>query len=308
MTVLHYFYPRSPCGERRGSRGRRYSPASISIHALLAESDVPPSLADSQPEEFLSTLSLRRATHSSTPSASRRQNFYPRSPCGERLITRTGLVGAAEFLSTLSLRRATISCALSASKLGDFYPRSPCGERRISSIINNVIDNFYPRSPCGERRVTVLGIQHKVGISIHALLAESDCYSLRHSAQGWHFYPRSPCGERRGGHISKARSEHFYPRSPCGERPPPYNLMIQHKNFYPRSPCGERQLQYAVPEKAAQFLSTLSLRRATPLGRLISRAIHHFYPRSPCGERRQKYINGRANYIISIHALLAESD
>ena len=34
--------------------------------------------------------------------------------------------------------------------------------------------NFYPRSPCGERRVTVLGIQHKVGISIHALLAESD--------------------------------------------------------------------------------------------------------------------------------------
>ena len=34
--------------------------------------------------------------------------------------------------------------------------------------------NFYPRSPCGERRVTVLGIQHRVGISIHALLAESD--------------------------------------------------------------------------------------------------------------------------------------
>ena len=33
-----------------------------------------------------------------------------------------------------------------------------------------------------------------------------------------------------------------------------------------------------------------------------------FYPRSPCGERRQKNINGRANYIISIHALLAESD
>ena len=36
------------------------------------------------------------------------------------------------------------------------------------------VPDFYPRSPCGERRVTVLGIQHKVGISIHALLAESD--------------------------------------------------------------------------------------------------------------------------------------
>ena len=34
-------------------------------------------------------------------------------------------------------------------------------------------------------------------ISIHALLAESDCYS---SASSWlriYFYPRSPCGERR---------------------------------------------------------------------------------------------------------------
>ena len=39
--------------------------------------------------------------------------------------------------------------------------------------------DFYPRSPCGERRVTVLGIQHRVGISIHALLAESDfCFSV----------------------------------------------------------------------------------------------------------------------------------
>ena len=40
-------------------------------------------------------------------------------------------------------------------------------------------EHFYPRSPCGERRVTVLGIQHKVGISIHALLAESDQYAFK---------------------------------------------------------------------------------------------------------------------------------
>ena len=41
-------------------------------------------------------------------------------------------------------------------------------------IFNVQPRNFYPRSPCGERRVTVLGIQHRLGISIHALLAESD--------------------------------------------------------------------------------------------------------------------------------------
>ena len=55
---------------------------------------------------------------------------------------------------------------------------------------------FYPRSPCGERRVTVLGVQHKVGISIHALLAESDKDRPRPSTGIHDFYPRSPCGER----------------------------------------------------------------------------------------------------------------
>ena len=62
--------------------------------------------------------------------------------------------------------------------------------------------------------------------------------------------------------------------------------MIHHaKNFYPRSPCGERpQRTYQQGEKQA-FLSTLSLRRATTWAR-----------------------GSRVTYVISIHALLAESD
>ena len=57
----------------------------ISIHALLAESDPPIEARCLTLRQFLSTLSLRRATSppSVTPTASR--NFYPRSPCGERL-------------------------------------------------------------------------------------------------------------------------------------------------------------------------------------------------------------------------------
>ena len=85
--------------------------------------------------------------------------FYPRSPCGERLSTTIITICIAQFLSTLSLRRAT-------------------------TIDNAKIDkhnDFYPRSPCGERRVTVLGIQHRVGISIHALLAESDSKSAQNN-------------------------------------------------------------------------------------------------------------------------------
>ena len=56
----------------------------ISIHALLAESD------NSQQE--------KNNGH---------ENFYPRSPCGERRISLTLIIGFSEFLSTLSLRRAT---------------------------------------------------------------------------------------------------------------------------------------------------------------------------------------------------------
>ena len=56
----------------------------ISIHALLAESDLLPCFSRS----FLS-------------------NFYPRSPCGERPIDLQGGYIQPPFLSTLSLRRAT---------------------------------------------------------------------------------------------------------------------------------------------------------------------------------------------------------
>ena len=34
----------------------------------------------------------------------------------------------------------------------------------------------------------------------------------------------------------------------------------------------------------------------------------HFYPRSPCGERREAFMALWNEYVISIHALLAESD
>ena len=40
-------------------------------------------------------------------------------------------------------------------------------------------------------------------------------------------------------------------------------------------------------ERAAGFLSTLSLRRATALSATSKTSTRHFYPRSPCGERRK---------------------
>ena len=56
------------------------------------------------------------------------------------------------------------------------------------------------------------------------------------------------------------------------------------------------------------FLSTLSLRRAT-IGPLMFKVQpRNFYPRSPCGERRYFFNAVQIIIVISIHALLAESD
>ncbi len=56
------------------------------------------------------------------------------------------------------------------------------------------------------------------------------------------------------------------------------------------------------------FLSTLSLRRATPQGCFCYLDNIVFYPRSPCGERRIGLVFLWWGVRISIHALLAESD
>ena len=81
-----YFYPRSPCGERLLYGPESLAQYVISIHALLAESDMWFICLNTFRPLFLSTLSLRRATHHGQPAAGWRRNFYPRSPCGERRI------------------------------------------------------------------------------------------------------------------------------------------------------------------------------------------------------------------------------
>ena len=67
-------------------------------------------------------------------------------------------------------------------------------------------------------------------------------------------------------------------------------------------------LQKPIAQTGLTFLSTLSLRRATFVLALIVVIGYNFYPRSPCGERRQITRRACVPHIISIHALLAESD
>ena len=63
---------------------------------------------------------------------------------------------------------------LAVGRAGYFYPRSPCGERQKQNARQTQDPHFYPRSPCGERLDKDHYVDNRTGISIHALLAESD--------------------------------------------------------------------------------------------------------------------------------------
>ena len=179
------------------------------------------------------------------------------------------------FLSTLSLRRATAPWLARLASSAYFYPRSPCGER--------------------QKMENVLGIDS--GISIHALLAESDYENWQKTLEtriiSIHaLLAESDFGKCRCWVLSDIISIHallaesdavttfgagsvrnFYPRSPCGERPRPIPAVTRVANFYPRSPCGERH--------------------CTSIGRPKRL---YFYPRSPCGERRKSHKHTEQNY------------
>ena len=127
--------------------------------------------------QFLSTLSLRRATCYSLRHSTSRWYFYPRSPCGERhQLYDTYAKVLRVFLSTLSLRRAT-SSVNNADQEARFLSTLSL-RRATAGAIGQLqcIHDFYPRSPCGERRWLRCWQLAARDISIHALLAESDVH------------------------------------------------------------------------------------------------------------------------------------
>ena len=236
----------------------------ISIHALLAESDLVlfcnlnvllPFLSTLSLRRatrktsiaglitsFLSTLSLRRATLAGPSGPAFLYNFYPRSPCGERRWYACSIAHTARFLSTLSLRRATLHCT---TYLNCSLFLSTLSLRRATHSLN------LPSRP--------------IDISIHALLAESDSSVLPGLAKRLNFYPRSPCGER-----------------PTALRTPHHKNTISIHALLAESDLSPRWGYFFF----AEFLSTLSLRRATYSGCSARNSLLYFYPRSPCGERR----------------------
>ena len=281
---------------------------------------------------FLSTLSLRRATEVSGDTWQRGSHFYPRSPCGERRRTGRCRIRTPKYFyprspcgerryfrfSRLDSFRISIHALLAESD-----ERNPNKRGQIQISIHALLAesdlapeqnatqqrNFYPRSPCGERRalacsagfaflfLSTLSLrratarresrQQPAGISIHALLAESDPVNNGIALQHTKFL--STLSLRRATFLTFLPIRVVLFLSTLSLRRATIGTVCQlqrRTDFYPRSPCGERPPVREIIQWEGIFLSTLSLRRAT----------------KSSIEEVSKYV------VISIHALLAESD
>ena len=123
------FYPRSPCGERPAVCSQLPLYWQISIHALLAESDIS--------KQRMQAQALNISIHALLAESDEEQAVYFLTP--------------KPFLSTLSLRRAT-------------------AKRNILGNVFRFLSTLSLRRATGhEKELTT-----HFGISIHALLAESD--------------------------------------------------------------------------------------------------------------------------------------
>ena len=168
----------------------------------------------------------------------------------------------------------------------DFYPRPPRGGRLVLPDGWEVAPYFYPRPPRGGRQGKKWSDKEVIKISIHALREEGDQRNLCTGQHSRYFYPRPPRGGRRAEESVvfgvKAISIHALREE--GDVPPRASFSSSFY-FYPRPPRGGRLNPPTQEEKAHQFLSTPSARRATT--------------RTTYADRAQ---------MISIHALREEGD
>ena len=146
----------------------------ISIHALLAESDVRFVQLCQGGIQFLSTLSLRRAT-STNPKDRERRSISIHALLAESDDMRSHNRRLnQEFLSTLSLRRATAGVSIRCVALVIFLSTLSLRRATLASGINPDQSGFL--STLSLRRATLFYYFFALCyvISIHALLAESD--------------------------------------------------------------------------------------------------------------------------------------
>ena len=171
-----------------------------------------------------------------------KEDFYPRSPCGERLRCNLTLFAYSLFLSTFPLRGTSsdLDC-IYRGNIYNFYPRSPCGERPDAGKTAPVLPLFLSTFPLrGTSQKNYDGLVDRQ-ISIHVPLAGNVRESQPKHIPNPYFYPRSPCGERLVIQNTNRFSQTFLSTFPLrGTSSHRRQMPGQPPYFYPRSPCGER--------------------------------------------------------------------
>ena len=234
------FYPRSPCGERHCTVRHPSLSDTISIHALLAESDP--------------------ATMCSTTTTT---NFYPRSPCGERRYIRGNVPNFTRISIHALLAESDAPTVLDAARLNISIHALLAESDFALMISRRTFANFYPRSPCGERRLppcwmppgsiflSALSLRRATSvnmllcqgffISIHALLAESDGWPSSASFQRAAFLSTLSLRRATAARINTGTHRQISIHALLAESDCHVRLcQADRTDFYPRSPCGER--------------------------------------------------------------------
>ena len=186
------------------------------------------------------------------------QYFYPRSPCGERLVSVLVCLGFS-LISIHALLAESDPLRLElVRRFYHFYPRSPCGERpprcrrhlRARKFLSTLSLRRATLSPSTHQRnpsfLSTLSLRRATAIVSRSSMSCQflSTLSLRRA---------TPTMQRALGvfsisiHALLAESD----PTPCPSRG-------QNRNFYPRSPCGERPaLEAADPLELAISIHAL---------------------------------------------------
>ena len=163
--------------------GQEAAEVEISIHAPREGSDFLVAVDVLALLEFLSTLPARGATLPGLPPQPLHQNFYPRSPRGERLV---------------------YCCPADRASISIHAPREGSDPYSGKKCLSTGISIHAPRE--GSDIQLIAAEVQDTHISIHAPREGSDFSLFSHRTTFQNFYPRSPRGERLG--IAIGAAEH----------------------------------------------------------------------------------------------------
>ncbi len=176
---------------------------------------------------FLSTYPVRGTTMNRSWNPRRTSYFYPRTPCGVRLLRAKVALVTKIFLSTYPVRGTTRATGRTGAAGRYFYPRTPCGVRLLVCAAARAVvfiflstypvrgTTFHCRFQALRRKISIhvprAGYDPAGGagwvrcreISIHVPRAGYDAGQRSWPSRRGNFYPRTPCGVRPGNFFDR---------------------------------------------------------------------------------------------------------